>query len=150
MAPYALQADLEQRFGVDAILISSDRNGTGEIDTSIVANALVDATAEIDTYLSERFDLPLSTVPTVLGRICCDISYYRMSSDIGTLTDEKRKRYEDAIKWLEGVASGKLGLGLSTDDTVSVDLPESGSGDLVTSSGVSERLFTRSSMGRLR
>ena len=114
MPSYALQTDLEQRFGIDAVLTASDRNGKGEINVTIVTLALVDATAEIDSYLAAKYDLPLTTVPTILARICSDIAMYRMSADIGALTEEKRTRFDDAIKWLRDVAKGTASLGLAT------------------------------------
>jgi len=139
---YIVQADLEERFGVDAIVVASDRNGTGAVDTSIITNAIIDATAEIDSYLTQRYDLPLVTVPTILSRLCCDIAYYRMSSDIGTLTDEKRRRYDDAIKWLTAVAKETIGLGLENDDAVSLDVPQ-------VSSDNEERQFSRTKLDGL-
>ena len=57
MPSYALQTDLEQRFGIDAVLTASDRNGKGEINVPIVTLALVDATSEIDSYLAAKYDL---------------------------------------------------------------------------------------------
>jgi len=144
VSSYAVQADLEQRFGIDAVLTASDRNGKGEINVPIVNLALVDATAEIDSYLTERYDLPLTTVPTILARVCCDIAMYRMSADAGTLTEEKRTRFEDAIKWLTAVSKSVAGLGLASDDSVALDLPQT---SVEMASG--QRLFTRAKLGGL-
>ena len=139
MTAYAVQADLEQRFGIDEVRLASDRNRTGELDVSIVTLALNDATKEIDSYLTERYDLPFTTVPDILERICCDVAMYRMSADAGTGTDEKRKRFEDAVVWLNGVAKGLIGLGLDSDDTTSID-------EAQISSDSEVRLFTRTNL----
>jgi len=112
--PYATQADLEARFGVDELTQLTDRVNAGVPDAAIVARALSDATAEIDSYLASRYALPLWPVPTVLARIACDIARYRLWED--RASDEVRRRYEDALRLLEGIAKGILSLGLPEAD----------------------------------
>lgn len=108
--PYATQADLEARFGVDELTQLTDRVGAGVPDAAIVARALADADAEIDGYLASRYDLPLTTVPPVLARIACDIARYRLWED--RASEEVRLRYEDARRMLESIARGQVSLGL--------------------------------------
>jgi phage gp36-like protein len=108
--PYATQADLEARFGVDELTQLTDRVGAGVPDAGIIARALSDADAEIDGYLASRYALPLATVPPVLARIACDIARYRMWED--RASEEVRIRYEDARRALESIAKGVMSLGL--------------------------------------
>jgi phage gp36-like protein len=108
--PYATQADLETRFGVDELTQLTDRVGAGVPDAGIVARALSDADAEIDGYLASRYALPLATVPPVLARIACDIARYRLWED--RASEEVRRRYEDARRALESIAKGVISLGL--------------------------------------
>jgi len=112
--PYATQADLEARFGIDELTQLTDRAGAGVPDATIVARALSDAAAEIDSYLASRYALPLSPVPTLLVRIACDIARYRLWED--RASDEVRRRYEDNVRLLEGIAKGVLSLGLPEAD----------------------------------
>jgi len=112
--PYATQADLEARFGVDELIQLTDRAGTGVPDAAIVARALSDAAAEIDSYLASRYALPLSPVPAVLARIACDIARYRLWED--RASDEVRRRYEDARRLLESIAKGTVSLGLPEEN----------------------------------
>ena len=114
--PYATQTDIIERYGEEELVIASDRDGDGEIDPEAVSKAVNDASDEIDIYLAARYDLPLSTVPGVLKRLCADIALYRLSSDRGTATDEKRLRYEDAVKLLKLMAEGTVALGLPKED----------------------------------
>lgn len=102
---YATQADLETRFGSEEIAQRSDRINGSVIDVTVVARALADADAEIDAYLAVRYQLPLASVPAVLGRVACDIALYRLC-DIPP--DEVRKRYEDAVRDLKRAADGAL------------------------------------------
>ncbi|TWC35059.1 phage gp36-like protein [Pseudomonas sp. SJZ079] len=111
---YATQDALIERHGLDAVLLVADRDDDGVVDAAVVAKALADATAEIDTYVGARHRLPLPSVPEVLVRLCCDISLYRLSADAGSNTEEKRKRFEDAVSLLIRIAGGSVSLGLPT------------------------------------
>ena len=66
---YATRQDLETRFGSDEIT-GLDTAGDG----GTVTAALTDATAEIDTMISGRYRLPLSSTPEILTRIACDLA----------------------------------------------------------------------------
>lgn len=76
------------------------------------ADALERASAEIDSYLSRRYALPLAPVPPVLKVLACDIAFYRLwQTPAGDVID----RYDKAVTWLKGVADGTIGLGLPGD-----------------------------------
>lgn len=106
----SLQAMVD-RFGEKEMIQISDRTGLADgIDEAAVERALEDAGAEIDGYLAGRYKLPLATVPRVLVNVGCDIARYRLYDD--RVTEQIQKRYDDAVKFLGNVASGKIGLGL--------------------------------------
>ena len=106
--PYATQADLETRFGSVELAQLSDRSNGSVIDAAVVARALADAEAEIDPYLAVRYQLPLASVPAVLGRIACDVARYRLYDD--RVTEAVRKRYEDAVRDLKAISAGTIKL----------------------------------------
>lgn len=108
---YANQQDLVARYGTDAVLLVADRDEDGEIDAEVVVRALADAAGEIDAYVSRRHELPLSSTPRVLVSLTVEIAMYRLSAEADTLTDEKRQRYEDAVRLLGRIASGEVLLG---------------------------------------
>lgn len=112
--PYATRDNMVERWGMDALLVVADRDLDGVLDDAVVDQALVDASAEIDTYVGAKNRLPLPSVPEVLVRLCSDIAFYRLSSDGTSATEEKRKRYEDAVALLRRIASGEVSLGLPT------------------------------------
>ena len=77
--------------------------------------ACEDAAAIADGYLSRAYPLPLRTVPAALVSATADIARYRLhddqvreGGDTGKTTI--RLRYEDAVRWLEAVADGKVAL----------------------------------------
>lgn len=116
---YATQANMIARFGEPEVIALSDRANLGVLDSAVLAGALAEADAEIDPYLAPRHVLPLASVPRILSGFACDIARYRLCGTGGvTETDEVRNRYKDAIKFLENVASGKIGLGLSAANQV--------------------------------
>jgi phage gp36-like protein len=133
--PYATLADLTTRYGEDEIRQRSDHAGIGSIDTAVVNQALADASAEIDAYLSGRFTLPLATVPPHLVRICCAIARYRLWDD--AMPERVRVEYQDAVRLLESIAKGMVTLGLSIEPVSG--LSEARPGD--------DRVFSRSGTG---
>lgn len=108
--PYATLPGLVSRFGEDELVQLTDANRSGTVDISVLEQAIQDADGEIDSYLAVRYSLPLSTVPTALMRIACDVTRYRLYDS--RAPEEIRKRYEDAVKWLAAVANGSVSLGL--------------------------------------
>lgn len=135
---YATQSTLELQFGADEVTRSADRDADGVADVDVVERALTEADGIIDSRIGVVYDLPLQTVPEVLVAYAGDIALYRLSYDAGTLTDEKRRRYEDALRWLDAVATGKAVLGGQPEpDKIS------GAGTRITAG---ERLYTRATL----
>jgi len=120
-----------------AVVLTFDRENLGSADPTAEAAALLDASSEIDGYLAGRYSLPLATVPPNLILFCCDIAIYRGSKG-SMVTEECRKRFEDAIRYLSKVAEGKISL-FASDPSA----PNGGSGASFTGS---ERVFTRTKM----
>jgi phage gp36-like protein len=106
---YATQQDMIDRFEQNEIIQLTDTTNSGVIDAAVLAKALSDADAQIDGYLVSRYTLPLATVPKSLVRFACDITRYYLYDDAAT--DEVRRRFEDAVKFLNLVAQGKLSFG---------------------------------------
>ena len=117
--PYAVQQDIINLYGNQQFLLVSDRDGDGVTDqvsgVYIADTALQGASDEIDSYLSNRYQMPLPTVSPVLRDKCCDIAMYRMAVSGDVMTDDRRSRYKDALKWLEGVAAGTIDIGVPQD-----------------------------------
>jgi phage gp36-like protein len=134
----------------DLVQLTNEDPAATAVDTSTLVQLLADASAEIDSYLEARFELPLSDPPAVLNRLCCEIAIYRLQA-MRPIHDsaDARKRYEDAIKFLTEVNQGKLTLGLSPDsqeppEATDVVLLQAG-GD--SSGALPQRVFDR---GKLR
>ena len=95
---YATDADIIDLYGNDMLDRLADRDGDGVADAPKVQRALDDAAALIDGYIATRVTLPLASVPAVLKNLSIDIAVYRLATDAGLLSEDARKRYEDAIR----------------------------------------------------
>jgi len=110
---YAIAQDMQDRYPVRDLIQITDPNGVA-LDEAVLARALGDASAEIDSYLEGRYPLPLVAVPESLKVLACSIAMYRLQA-LRPLQDveDARKRYEDAVRFLRSVAKGEINLGLS-------------------------------------
>jgi phage gp36-like protein len=119
---------LVARHGTDFVLRSIVGDGDGRaLDDEArasVLRAIGDAEARVNAHLRSRVTLPLAgvsdiedpegnaNVPDVLRSLVADIAIYRLSAEADQLTTEKRKRYDDAIRFLESYAADKVTLGI--------------------------------------
>lgn len=111
---YATQQNCIDRYGEDAIIVATDRDNDGSIDTDVLAKALADADSEINGYVCGLAAYPFDPVPDVFEKLAVNIAIYNAASPAGVATEEQRKRYEDAIKYLTLVAQSKIRLATET------------------------------------
>ncbi len=52
---YATRDDMESRFGLNEVVMLTDRSRSGQVDDSVLAGALADAAAEVDGFLAGRY-----------------------------------------------------------------------------------------------
>ena len=131
---YATRDDLNAAFGPDMVERLAARPGI-EDDATTVARALSHAFGVIDGRLSVRFSLPLPVVPDVLRDIACDLAIARLASDATGLTDDLKRREDQAMTSLKAIAKGEMNLGLPVAHQGERPQP------IVTSTG--GKLFTR-------
>lgn len=110
---YATLQTMLERFGDEELIQRTDRHGSGQLDVQVMARALADADAEVNSYLAVRYALPLAGVPTALARVAADVARYRLYDD--GVPETVRKRYEDAVALLKRMASGDVKLVLDGD-----------------------------------
>lgn len=128
-------------FGERECVSLTDRKFTGNIDDEVLDGALNRASAEIDSYLAGRYPVPWPDTPRILVGRCCDIGRYLLCGGGTQMTEEIRVRYEDAIRYLERVADGRITLGKMPDGQV---VQQTSSGARFQSAG---RAFDRNSTG---
>ncbi len=100
---YATLEDVQKRFGENAVLAVSDKDGDGVPDADVIEAAISDASAVMDAYIAGR------TVADILKtRLCCDIAMYQMAHDAGSYSEEFRRRYDDSLNLLRHIGKGEI------------------------------------------
>lgn len=117
-APYATPEELIGLFGEREIALLSTHADSDDLDRERIEKAIEYAQSEVDSYLSQRYAVPLAPpVPSVVMMVVGDIVRYRLTSGDVTEKDPITERYKLAIKWLRDVASGAADLpGIGLDD----------------------------------
>lgn len=106
---YSTLQDLITRFSERRLIQLTDRfDPPAEvIDETVTAEALKHADDLIDGYVRGVYSLPFAAVPPMLNGLAADIAYFRLFQEP---TEEARKRYEDALRTLRDISSGKIKL----------------------------------------
>jgi phage gp36-like protein len=112
-----------------------------EPDEAVVAAAIDQAGAEIDSYLAVRYQLPLPETPARLTALAADLAAYRIYSRRSVMSQVRRDNYTSAIAFLKDVAAGKAHLAGLTG----IEPP--GVAETVTEISSQPRVFDRGSMG---
>ncbi|EAQ3459989.1 DUF1320 family protein [Salmonella enterica] len=119
---YARAQDMRDRYdNLDMLLFQP---GSDTPNEKKLTQALNDAGALADSYLSAKYALPLAVVPQVLVQHCCAIAFYYLCDQ--QATDQARDRYREALTWLREVKSGSIPVGVDEAGSApaSDDLPQ--------------------------
>ncbi|ATT79960.1 DUF1320 domain-containing protein [Salmonella enterica] len=119
---YAKAQDMRDRYdNLDTLLFQP---GSDTPNEKKLTQALNDAGALADSYLSAKYALPLAVVPQVLVQHCCAIAFYYLCDQ--QATDQARDRYREALTWLREVKSGSIPVGVDEAGSApaSDDLPQ--------------------------
>ncbi|EGN1598370.1 DUF1320 domain-containing protein [Salmonella enterica] len=119
---YASAQDMRDRYdNLDTLLFQP---GSDTPNEKKLTQALNDAGALADSYLSAKYALPLAVVPLVLVQHCCAIAFYYLCDQ--QATDQARDRYREALTWLREVKSGSIPVGVDEAGSApaSDDLPQ--------------------------
>jgi phage gp36-like protein len=117
---YCTQSDLLELISEDDLIQLTDDAGMGIVDSSVVDRAISDADAEIDSYCGTKYDVPFSPVPVMVRKLSVDISIYNLFARRRGAPEDRKERYNNAIRFLKDVSKGLGSLGadapLSDDD----------------------------------
>lgn len=114
-----IQASLDEQ---DLVRFTDDSD-TGEPDQAKITEAVEDASALIDSYISGRYGAALDPVPKLVRSMAVDIAIYKISSRKSDAPEECRKKFDDAVKLLQRIQSGDADIpGVVVDeDTGEID-----------------------------
>ncbi len=119
---YATPQDMIDRFGnVELIRLTTPSDQDMDVvNEDAVQRALDEASAQIDTYLRKRYQVPLDLTTPEIRRACCMMARYDLSmGDNREPSEQVRLAFKQVIDWLQLIAKGD----------VLLDLTEVASGD---------------------
>jgi phage gp36-like protein len=113
---YCTLQSLLNRFGqLELVQLTNRDDPTATTVNATVLNAAIAAAgARINRYITQY--LPLTNVPEDFEQIACDITHYFLFHPL--VPEHIQTVYEDAIKYLEKVASGKIPIAPDASGTV--------------------------------
>ncbi len=139
--PYSTLDEIVKLLPEATLIELTDDTGAGTVDGAVVAEAIAQADAEIDSYCGGRYGVPLSPVPEIAKKLSADIALYHLySRRVAQMPEARKDRYKDAVRLLEGIAKGAVTLG--ADTPASSGQP----GTAETNRPDDENTFTRDSM----
>ena len=134
---YSTLTDMKKLIPETAIIQLTDDENTGSVNQARVDEAIAQADAEIDSYCGGRYTVPFTTVPDIVKKISVDIAIYNLySRRVEEIPETRAERYKNAMRQLEGIASGKITVG-----EPEADVPESGG--VKTNTTADDRIFTK-------
>lgn len=140
--PYATQSDVIARLsgGEEDLIRLTDRADPplDVVDAAVLASAQLDATALIDSFLVQRYTLPLSPVPQMLKGIESDLTIFNLMR--GRPSDAVQKNRDEAMRLLRDIGKGLASLGVDASNNAPV-----ASGGVFVHAGTP--VFTASSLG---
>lgn len=115
MGNYATRQDLIDRFeDDDAVSHLTDSYNEG-IDTDVLDDLVTEVEGEVDSYLSERYEVPVdvssdTSLASRLRGVTLDIAQFHLLARGDNYSEAKEKLHDKAIQWLKDVAAGKANL----------------------------------------
>lgn len=105
---YATLQQLTDRYGARMLVALTDRGAvaTGVIDAAVIARALADTDAMIDSYLAGRYALPLAEVPPALADIAQALAIWKLHPHQPDAKIELD--YKEALRTLREINSGAV------------------------------------------
>lgn len=142
---YCSVADLEKRLPASVVATLTDDLAGANLDVDVAEEAIVDASAIIDGYISNRYGLPLEQpVPGLIVRLCADIAIYKLATRKfdHEMPDAMTDRYRNSIKLLEAISSGRVNIA-DIGETETVVAPQA-----AVNKRPSDRVFGREVLAR--
>lgn len=145
---YITNADIEERVGSATLLQLADDDENGVADTGVVDEARLGAEGEVNSCLARRFSTPISLtahpeLADVLASITLDLAEYRLRLRRPPVSEDARRRRDEAVDWLRRVSDGRLALSATSP------LPSRVTEGTIAQVTGAERLLSREEMTEL-
>lgn len=137
--PYTTTQDLIDAYSEDQVRSWSDSAQGAEINEGVVTKARASAHSKVNSYLSVRYAVPVSSPQSDVKDAEVAITAWLLAQSPGfVLTDEIKERYKDAVKWLQDVSAGRA--------NIDAPLAQTPSAQQTGSYSAEERTFTHDTL----
>ena len=113
---YSTKDDILGEIPEEVLIQLTDDANLGVVDDVVLEKALARASAEIDGYCSNLYDVPFDPIPPFVSALGLDIAAYHLFSRRENVPENRGKRYTNAIKVLVSIGKGDVQLGISGKD----------------------------------
>lgn len=139
---YCTIEDIKKLLPETDLVQLTDDEGAGTINPQRLEEAVAQADADIDSYLSGKYAVPLTPVPAVVKKLSADIAVYNLySRRLEQIPETRAERYRNAVRMLEGIARGTISVGAATTPEPAAD-----AGGPEATRTADERTFTKTTM----
>lgn len=107
---YATIADLERTAGGAMRVTALSAPDGGGRDEARLNGALAEATSIVESYIGQRYRVPLTVVPTFLRTYTAIIAVWALGADALSITETEKERYKAAVDHLKRISDGKASL----------------------------------------
>ena len=140
--PYATIDDIKALLPETDLVQLTDDEGAGTVHPGRVDEAIAQADADIDSYLSAKYTVPLSPASAVVKKLSVDIAVYNLySRRLEKIPETRSERYKNAVRMLEGIAKGTIAIGAATAPTAAGD-----AGGPEATKPATDRIFTKTTL----
>jgi len=108
---YCTKSDILEQIDEDVLIDLTDDDDVGSVDDDKVTRAISDADEEIDSYCGARHTVPFSTVPGIIRKLSVDIAIYNLYARRRGAPDDRKERYNNAVRMLRDISRGVISLG---------------------------------------
>lgn len=112
---YLTPQELMSAFSEQVLIkLSNDDYRATEVEMSVLVHAITTAQERIDATLRSRYRLPLEDIPTLIRSHCLTLARYHLYARRPEMAMPAtvKETYQQAIKELDQIASGRLHLGI--------------------------------------
>ncbi len=109
---YCTQSDIEEEIGEEKVIELTDDEGLGTVNAARVTKAIAAADAEINSYLAQRYSVPMTAGLELLKDLCVNLALERLyGRRPGSLPEDRADRITAVRRLLADIATGKATLG---------------------------------------
>lgn len=107
--PYASTTEIQiAAGGGERFVALFDWDGDTIADVNVVAQFQTQVDGWIDSYCGRRFAVPIATPTAALSLCAAEEVVYRAMNKRGMSSDDDHRAHDQRVKWLEGIASGRV------------------------------------------